>query len=153
MEGTVPIFKLTLNNRNRPYFPFENALDAEMARGRLESEGIRAFVQDGNIVGANWTLSNAVGGVKVAVLAQDLQRAIEILADAGTHEEEDSGWGKCSKCGSSKLELHSDRKMTNLTWLLLGIPLLFPNKRFLCRSCGEVMKEPMLDNQGGDGTH
>lgn len=132
---------------------FENALDAEMARGRLESEGIRAFVQDGNIVGANWTLSNAVGGVKVAVLAQDLQRAIEILADAGTHEDEDSGWGKCSKCGSSKLELHSDRRMTNLTWLLLGIPLLFPNKRFLCRSCGEVMKEPMLDNQGGDGTH
>lgn len=123
---------------------FENALEAEIARGRLESEGISAFIIDGHIVGANWGLSNAVGGVKLQVREVDLLKAKEIL---GVIQEmgEDSGWGQCPKCQSKKLEVKVDRRFPFLTWLFLGIPLLFPQKSFLCHSCGKVIKKPLSD--------
>jgi len=58
--------------------------EAEMARGLLESNGIEALLRDEGLVGVHPWLSNAIGGVKVVVLAEDAQRAREILGeDAG----------------------------------------------------------------------
>ncbi len=57
--------------------------EAEMARGLLESNGIQALLRDEGLVGVHPWLSNAVGGVKVVVPAEDAERAREILGDAG----------------------------------------------------------------------
>jgi len=61
--------------------------EAEMARGLLESNGIQARLRDDGLVGVHPWLSNAVGGVKVVVPAQDAERAREILDDAGEGSE------------------------------------------------------------------
>jgi membrane protease YdiL (CAAX protease family) len=58
---------------------FDFPAEAEAHKIRLEQEGIRVFLGDDNLVGANWFLANAVGGVKLQVAAEDAQRAAEIL--------------------------------------------------------------------------
>lgn len=124
---------------------FENAIDAEIVRGRLESDGIPCHVLDGGIVGMNWTLSNAVGGVKLVVRAEDLENARALLIEDESSSTEDEGWGACPSCQSRKLELYFERRITNITWILIGIPLLFPSKKYRCRSCQEITSSPIED--------
>lgn len=63
--------------------------EAHLAQGRLEANGIKAFVFDEGIVTAHPFISNAVGGVKLMVEQSDAERALAILGGEGgeTHEE------------------------------------------------------------------
>lgn len=58
---------------------YDTILEAELARGRLESEGIGARVVDGNTVGVAQHLSLALGGVKIAVARSEFEAAREVL--------------------------------------------------------------------------
>jgi hypothetical protein len=58
---------------------FNTALEAEMARGRLEVDGIASRVLDGNTVGIAHHISNAIGGAKLMVSRSDLEAARAIL--------------------------------------------------------------------------
>ncbi|MDB5134526.1 MAG: hypothetical protein JWP37_1129 [Mucilaginibacter sp.] len=57
-------------------------------KGKLESEGIKCFVKDELTVQANNLYSNAVGGVKLQVLEEDVERARVILTELGYIKEE-----------------------------------------------------------------
>lgn len=124
---------------------FGTALEAEVARGRLESEGIQGFIQDGNTVNANWMFSNAIGGVRLAVRSSDFSKAQSILKSGVEISGNDSGWGSCPNCHSRNLEPTIDKRITNFSWLLLGLPLLLPRTRFCCRTCGQQFKTPESD--------
>jgi hypothetical protein len=52
-------------------------------RGRLESEGIRCFVQDELTTQVNHFYSNAIGGIKLQVKESDVEQALEILKEGG----------------------------------------------------------------------
>lgn len=58
---------------------FPDVAEAELAKQRLELEGIRAFVIDGYAAGVMPYLANAIGGVRVQVDPRDLERAKEVL--------------------------------------------------------------------------
>ena len=62
---------------------FPDVAEAELARERLELEGIQAFVADSQTVGTMPFLANATGGVRVQVDPRDADRAREILGLAG----------------------------------------------------------------------
>ena len=59
--------------------------DAEIARGRLQAEGIEAFLADQHLVQTDWLYSIAVGGIKLqveaaraeAILAQDFSGELD----------------------------------------------------------------------------
>lgn len=53
--------------------------DAEIARGRLQSEGIEARLADQHLVQTDWLYSIAVGGIKLQVDSADAERAMSIL--------------------------------------------------------------------------
>src|SRR5262249_11497832 len=53
--------------------------EARLARNRLKAEGIAAFLQGEGAVGL-WNLGNAFGAVKLAVAAEDLERARNLLS-------------------------------------------------------------------------
>jgi hypothetical protein len=57
--------------------------DLAIVKGRLESEGIECFVSDEMTVQVYNFVSNAVGGIKLKVRAEDVDRAREILQEAG----------------------------------------------------------------------
>ena len=58
---------------------FAGVAEAQLARERLELEGILAFVADAQTSGVMPFLTSATGGVRVQVKQEDAERAREIL--------------------------------------------------------------------------
>jgi hypothetical protein len=59
---------------------FADASQAQMAKERLELDGVRAFVIGAQVAGVMPYLGGGSGGVRVQVEPKDLSRAKEILA-------------------------------------------------------------------------
>jgi hypothetical protein len=68
---------------------FDTILEAELARGRLESEGIGARIVDGNTVGVAQHLSLALGGVKIAVARSEFEAARAVLSAPPLESDDD----------------------------------------------------------------
>ncbi len=58
---------------------FHKGEDAYLFRAFLESEGIQAHVFDEYVLQMQWLYTAAVGGVRVVVDEEDLERAMELL--------------------------------------------------------------------------
>ncbi len=58
---------------------YPDVAEAQLAKERLELEGIRAFVADAQTAGVMPFLASATGGVRVQVDHKDRARAREIL--------------------------------------------------------------------------
>ena len=120
---------------------FDNPMYAQMFKNKLESEGIRCCIADAELVTMNWALSNAVGGVKVQILDEDIERVRPIV------EQMDEIPGQfiflppkqiCPSCGSSDVQRRPYPIMLSI--LTLGFPLLFSSRGFLCNQCGHEFK-------------
>jgi len=102
---------------------FGTPIDAHVARGRLEDNGIDAYVADENMVGVAWHLGLAVGGVKLQVAAEDAERAREILASPSALEDETGdAEEKAPPPGGEDL---SRRALVAAFWGILVPPLQF----------------------------
>lgn len=130
---------------------FTGPIEAHLAKGRLEAEGIPAFVVNEHHVWANWTLSHALGGVRVQVASADAERAARILEDhaagkfASALEEEfpDLEAERCPQCGSDDFE--SQRPLGMLAWVVMTLGLIsviFPVRRAkrACKQCGATWR-------------
>ena len=132
---------------------FASAWEARLAQARLEAEGIDAMIADehtGHLYGAN-----LVGGVKLRVREDEAGRAGELLRDRRPLPEiylvteEDARQPRCPTCRSdhSSFERGSLRGLRG-SWLLLGVALPVPRRRWSCRGCGaewKDMEEPDMD--------
>ncbi len=58
---------------------FRSQIEAEMAQAYLDTHNIRSYLQDANIIAADWMLSNAVGGIKLQVAEPDVAEATQLL--------------------------------------------------------------------------
>jgi hypothetical protein len=58
---------------------FPDVAEAELAKERLELEGVLAFVIDAQAAGVMPYLAGAMGGVRVQVEPKDVEKAKEIL--------------------------------------------------------------------------
>jgi len=58
---------------------FPDVAEAQLARERLELEGIRAFVMDAQTGGVMPFLTSSTGGIHVQVDPKDAERAREVL--------------------------------------------------------------------------
>jgi len=65
---------------------YNTPIEAQIARSRLEIEGIPADLLDENTVSIGTHLALAVGGVKVRIFEDDLDRARDVLNNAGEFE-------------------------------------------------------------------
>lgn len=71
---------------------FSTPGEAQMARNMLEDQGIKAMIADEELIGMNWCLSNAIGGVKLLVLeSQWMQARVALAQHQETLEDDDSG--------------------------------------------------------------
>ena len=61
--------------------------EAKLARGLLEGAGIPCYLANEHTLGANWNLTNALGGLKLMVPADLLLEAREILNARVSDEE------------------------------------------------------------------
>jgi len=113
--------------------------EAEIARGRLEAEEIPAVITQAKIVDMNWALSNAVGGVKLCVRQQDVERALAVLewdVDA-VHPDM-----RCPSCGSGRVSCDGYEPPWGYGLIeLLRRVLVTKKRRWTCLNCGARWKE------------
>lgn len=70
---------------------FEIPAVAHIALARLESAGIEAVLDGEHHVSMDWGISNAVGGVKLLVWAEDVQAAKRELDQPPPNQLEEAG--------------------------------------------------------------
>ena len=67
-------------------FPYP--IDANLAKSRLEAEGIDCVLTNEHIAGMNWYWPLAIGGVGLQVRESDAERAAEILEGEPSGEDD-----------------------------------------------------------------
>jgi hypothetical protein len=110
-------------------------IEAEIARGLLESEGIPAFLHTNNHSLLDWPLTLALGGIRLQVPPGAAQEAIEILqtVDPLPDIQEEIA---CPDCGS--LNTKDEETSWQIAFLIvhfLHIPLPFRRGYRRCLGC------------------
>jgi putative signal transducing protein len=102
---------------------FTGTGEAAIARGMLEAEGIPAVLRNEHLVAIAWPLSQATGGVSLAVPARDAERARRLLDSEVLHLAEEPGLddGDARSAGDSLAE----RAWKSALVGFLAIPPLF----------------------------
>ena len=128
---------------------FSYPTEAYIPKTKLEAEGIWSFVADADTVTMNWLYSNAIGGVKLQVRKEDVEKALEILNrepepiewQDEDFEEEEKEETPCPQCHSdnTRYEKYAMR-LIFLSWLILRFPLPFLKREWKCQDCGYTWK-------------
>src|SRR5215467_668775 len=116
---------------------------ASVAKSILDSAGIESMLADDSVIRMDWFYSNAVGGIKLLVRADDAAEARELLESQAPATFEVDGVGeyeqpKCPNCGSIDVSFEElDRKIAH-TGLLVSLPIPAVKQGWNCHSCGHT---------------
>ncbi|HTT21822.1 MAG TPA: DUF2007 domain-containing protein [Candidatus Sulfotelmatobacter sp.] len=118
---------------------FRDLPEALLAKGSLESAGIECTLADDNMVRMDWFYSNAIGGIKLLVAAEDAAEAEQVLSqpiperfdvpDIGAFDQP-----KCPKCGSLDVSFRELQASAYLS-MALNVPIPFQKRAWRCHSC------------------
>lgn len=118
---------------------------ANFEKQKLEESGIMCYLADENTIAMEWTLKNALGGIK---LSEDVEKAKKILKEKTdalmVDHKIDAGENElvCPKCGSNNTvtEKHSNSSI-GWSWLIFGFPVSIKiNKQHRCFYCDHKWK-------------
>jgi hypothetical protein len=121
---------------------FRDLIEAELAKKKLESAGIDAFVADENIVRMDWFYSNAVGGLRLMVKPEDTDAAVTILdepiPDQITQEDPDLTYTQphCPKCDSLDVSFESLDRPLSYGLMYLNLPFPVSKHNWKGQKCG-----------------
>ena len=125
---------------------FSFPLEAQIARTSLESAGIKTLVADEHTINMDWLYSNAMGGVRLLVKPEDVDEARQILEtdfSSGVDERflvdenNETDVIYCRRFGSDQVYAFTEGESPAfLTFMLLGLPLVFYKHGFKCKDCG-----------------
>ncbi len=120
---------------------FQYTTEAEVIKGRLEAEGIHVFLTDYTTIDTNPIVSNAIGGVKLKVYAEQEEEARAILNSISSYSLDDDGHAiSCPNCQDTRIELFSTIKdlksfMAFLVGFLFGTLPFHTRYSYRCESC------------------
>ena len=120
---------------------YQYASEAYLFKAKLESEGIEVFLQNENTVNTEPAWSNAIGGVKLFVFADDVMKAKQVLNSVLKYSLNDDGTVlKCPKCGGEKIEMFTTindvKSFFAFLYALITFSLPFYTKhKYRCESC------------------
>lgn len=125
---------------------FRDLPEALLAQGNLNSSGIEGVLLDDNLVRMDWLWSNAVGGIKLQVKAEDAAEATEILNEPIPETIEFGGAGdyrqpECPQCKSLDVTFQEIYKPVAYGSLWVGIPLPVHREAWKCRACGNEWQD------------
>ncbi len=123
--------------------------EAYVIRGKLESEGIRTFLKDEMTVQVYNFYSNAIGGVKLQVLEEDAEKALNIVNSVEEvprevvvfSKKELDGTDICPFCHSENIG-HSKKPgwLTLIPYLIVGFIFPVYKNSYLCFDCEKQWK-------------
>ena len=113
--------------------------EADAIRMQLEAHGIRAFIPDEGMAGANPLLGQAMGGIRVQVDDADAEEAASLLA--AVRQPVTAGDLTCPACGSDQVVVERwSRRACFIGILLIGLPFVWMKRRCTCKQCRHVWK-------------
>ena len=90
---------------------YQYSTEAQIIKGRLEAEGIKVFLSDNITIDTDPLVSNAIGGVKLKVLSEDVIKAKHVLSVINSYSLDENGKRLCCpKCQSDKVSVYSSIK-------------------------------------------
>ena len=125
---------------------FPEPLSANLAKTKLESEGIEVFIANENTIRMDFLYSQLLGGVQLWVPEGDAARAAQLLSEDASKEVESiesktpHTGGKCPKCGSENTSAFKRPNKFGITSFFLGLPLPFFKRTLHCYHCGHKGK-------------
>lgn len=120
---------------------FQYSTEAQIIKGRLEADGIKVFLSDHLTIDTDPLVSNAIGGVKLKVLAEDTLRAKHILSTITEFSmDNDGNLVACPNCGKKEVLLFSTIKdlksfVAFLFGFLSGTLPFYSKDKYRCNSC------------------
>lgn len=122
---------------------YQYSSEATIIKGRLEAEGIEVFMADNYTIDTDPLVSNAIGGVKLFVLTQQLDDALAVLDDISKYSVDENGnYISCPRCNSHAAELITTVKDTkSLLAFVFGFGLFgtlpfYAKYKYSCSNCG-----------------
>ncbi len=119
------------------------SIDAHLLQNYLESEDIESFILDEFTVDVNPLISNAIGGVRLQVREEDVERALEVI-EIYKHKPYLDKAGdevKCPKCESTRL-FGNFNSMKNagsifaaITSIFFGVFPIYRKRVYRCKEC------------------
>jgi len=111
---------------------FDNAIEAYLWKTKLESEGLICFLFDENVVSTQLAYANALGGIKLKIREQDVERVKQIFLEAG-----DEAVRICPDCLS--VETHPYQPNSKWKHLWLTIWGAFSGRQYQqCQECKKI---------------
>lgn len=120
---------------------YQYSTEAQIIKGRLEAEGIQVFLSDNITIDTDPLVSNAIGGVKLKVLTEDVIKAKHVLAVINSYSIDDHGNRVlCPKCSSHHVQVYSSIKdFKSLASFIIGFvfgTLPFSTRyHYKCENC------------------
>ena len=130
-----------MNDKFKIVAVYQYSSEAIIFKGMLESEGIEAFLQDQYTVDTDPIISNAIGGVKLAVWENDAEKAKKILSTVEEYSLDDSGEPfHCPKCNSTDIDYFTSIKsfralISFLVSLLVVVLPFYTRYTYRCEVC------------------
>lgn len=145
-----PLGEAVINDMLITVARFREPWEAHMLRGRLEAEGIPAFILNEHQIGIDWRWSDLRGGARVqvsGVMAEDA-RAIEMLCRRGDFREElraelgDLDDICCPSCGAGHYWKRRTVPQVLLSIFLIFFSVMTPPWTWICvcEKCGAKFK-------------
>ena len=127
---------------------FDNSIEANLMKSKLESENIMCFLFDENIVGLIPLYNITVGGIKLKINELDIEKATEIIeyTEKSPLTNDQGQRLKCPNCKSENI--YSGFKSMKGTkgilsaitsFLFVAFPIYF-NIVYKCKNCGNEFK-------------
>jgi len=84
---------------------FDSPINAHMLKSKLESEGIYCFLQDEHTITIDPLVSNALGGIKLRISEEDIEKTKVVLKeiDDTPYKDEEDNIAECPNCESKEL--------------------------------------------------
>lgn len=116
---------------------FEYSTEAHLKKSKLDSEGIRTMLMDEKTVDSDPLISQAIGGVKLLVFKDDLEKAVTIYNQIRDYVKDKEGNDMiCPSCGSNHI-LVAPLRRKNIFFMLFPF---FEGKRHICNECKTIFK-------------
>lgn len=114
---------------------FEYSTEAQVIKSKLDSENIRTMLMDEKTIDSDPLLSQAIGGVKLLVHKDDLEKALVIYNDIREYEKDENGISyQCSKCKSSRILVAPPQRKS---FFFMLFPF-FESRKLICNDCKTI---------------
>ena len=114
---------------------FEYSTEAHLVKAKLDSEGIQTLLFDEKTIDSDPLISQAIGGVKLKVISEDVEKALKIYNEIRVYETDaDGSVMYCKNCNSTRI-LVAPIQRKSIFYMLFPF---FEKRRHICNDCKTI---------------